>query len=189
MITATFFMKNKSKIVLKLLPEKAPNTVASFVHAVKIGVYNDHAIQRIVPRKWIDLSYDAFGKKEAKYLLPDEFKLHPEIQPLPVKAGYVCMGGYGELGLSGCEVFFPLTDQIQLTGTYPVFAKVIDGMDELKRLEKVKTHPVEKFPYKNVEVNEPIKPEIIDRVVLDPENIDFPLPIVLKNKELPKTWQ
>ena len=134
MAKAVFWLKNGAKIVLDLLPDAAPNTCASFVWAVKHHIYDGHAIQRIVPGKWVDLSYNAFDKKEAKYLLPNEFDLHPGLTPVPVTAGTACMGGYDELGLAGCEVFFPLTDQPQLTGTYPVFAKIVSGFDEIERL-------------------------------------------------------
>ena len=53
--------------------------------------------------------------------------------------GCVCMGGYGEDGLASCEFFFPLRDCPDHKGIYPVFGKVIEGMDEIWRLEKVKT--------------------------------------------------
>lgn len=189
MATTTFWMKNGAKIVVELLPDAAPNTCASFVWAVKHHIYDGHAIQRIVPGKWVDLSYNAFGKKEAKYLIPSEFDLHPELTPLPVKAGTICMGGYGEMGLAGCEVFFPLTDQAQLTGTYPVFGKIVSGMDEIQRLGQVKTRPVTDFPYDDVEVNEPIIPEIIEKVTLDPADFSLPDPDRMKQQELPLTWR
>lgn len=66
MAKAVFCMKNGAKIVLDLLPDAAPNTCASFVWAVKHHIYDGHAIQRIVPGKWVDLSYNAFGKKRGQ---------------------------------------------------------------------------------------------------------------------------
>jgi len=48
---ATFYMANGSKIVIELLPEAAPNTVASFVSCVQKGALDGHAIERIVPGK------------------------------------------------------------------------------------------------------------------------------------------
>ena len=164
--TATFYMANGKKIVVELLPESAPNTVASFIWCAGHGWLDNHAIQRIVPGSWVDLSYEAFHHKECAYLIPNEFTLHPEITPLESHPGCVCMGGYGEMGLAGCEPFFPLRDCPEHKGVYPVFGKVIEGMDEIYRLEKVDTKPVP-FPYPGVVVNEPLKPEIIEKVVLD----------------------
>ena len=79
---ATLHMANGSKIVVELLPEAAPNTVNSFVYAASRGFMDHHAIQRIVPGNWVDVTYQAFGHKECQYLIPNEFELHPEIEPL-----------------------------------------------------------------------------------------------------------
>ena len=118
---ATLFMKNGSRIVLELLPEAAPNTVNSFLFAALHGYLDHHAIERIVPGNWVDMSYTAFGHKECQFLIPNEFELHPEIEPLESHPGVVCMGGYGEAGLASCEFFFPLRDCPEHKGVYPVF--------------------------------------------------------------------
>ena len=86
---ATLYMKNGKKIVIELLPEAAPNTVNSFIYVASRGLMDHHAIQRIVPGSWIDVSYTAFGKKEARYLIPNEFELHPEIRHLDSHPGAV----------------------------------------------------------------------------------------------------
>lgn len=103
--TATLHMANGSKIVIELLPEAAPNTVNSFIYTASRGFMDHHAIQRIVPGNWVDVTYQAFGHKECQYLIPNEFELHPEIEPLDSHPGCVCMGGYGEDGLASCEFF------------------------------------------------------------------------------------
>ena len=71
--TATLHMANGSKIVIELLPEAAPNTVNSFISAASRGFMDYHAIQRIVPGNWVDVTYQAFGHKECQYLIPNEF--------------------------------------------------------------------------------------------------------------------
>ncbi|MPW25990.1 peptidylprolyl isomerase [Alkalibaculum sp. M08DMB] len=186
--TATLVLNNGKSIVIELLPEAAPNTVNSFIFAALNGVYNQHAIERIVSGNWIDMSYSAFHNEKAKYLIPYESQLHPEIEPLPSIAGCVCMGGYDELGLSGCEFFFTLRDCPEHRGVYPVFGRVIEGIDELYRLEKVKTKPITDFPYKNVEINEPIQPEIIRKVEVDLKGFKYDRPIKLPSQVLPKCW-
>ena len=101
--TATLHMANGSKIVIELLPEAAPNTVNSFIYAASRGFMDHHAIQRIVPGNWVDMTYQAFGHKECQYLIPNEFELHPEIEPLDSHPGCVCMGGWtGQL-----RILFP----------------------------------------------------------------------------------
>ena len=184
---ATLYMKKKKKIVIELLPESAPNTVNSFIFAAKGGYLDNHIIERIVPGNWIDMSYTAFGKKECQYLIPNEFELNPDVELLDSYPGCVCMGGYGEAGLASCEFFFPLRDCPDHKGIYPVFGKVIEGMDEIYRLEKVETVPVD-FPIEGVEVNEPVIPEMIEKVELELFDVEYPEPIRVKNPEIPVCW-
>ena len=92
------------------------------------------------------------------------------------------MGGYGADGLASCEFFFPLRDCPDHKGVYPVFGRVLEGMDEIYRLEKVKTVPVD-FPIPGVE------PEIIDHVELDLHGQIYPEPIRMKVQSLPPCWK
>lgn len=186
---ATIYMENGRKIVIELLPEAAPNTVNSFIHIASAGLMDHHAIQRIVPGNWVDISYSGFGKKEAQYLIPNEFQLNPELVPLDSHPGCVCMGGYGENGLAGGEFFFPLRDCPEHKGIYPVFGKVLEGMDEIYRLEKVETVPVENFPIEGIEVNTPVEPQIIRRVELELHGKVYPEPVKMPVQNLPVMWR
>lgn len=186
---ATLIMENGAKIVLELLPEAAPNTVNSFLYAARQGFFDHHAVERIVPGSWIDMSYRAFGHERAKYLLPLEFSLHPEIEPLDSGPGCVCMGGYRGKGLAGCEFFFPLRECPEHKGIYPVFGKVTQGIEELYRLEKVPTVRITDYPDPDVVVNRPVKSEILREVKLELHGMTYPNPVVLKNPEFPECWQ
>ena len=187
--TATLHMANGSRIVLELLPEAAPNTVNSFLYAASLGCMDHHAIERIVPGNWVDVSYTGFGKKESQYLIPDEFTLHPDLVPLDSHLGTVCMGGYGEAGLAGCEFFFPLRDCPEHKGVYPVFGRVLEGMEEIRRLENVPTVPVTDFPIEGVEVNRPVEPQVIDHVELQLFGQSYPEPVRVKNPAIPPCWK
>lgn len=184
---ATLYMANGSKVVIELLPEHAPNTVNSFIFAAKNGYLDNHTIERIVPGNWIDMSYTAFGHKECQYLIPNEFQLNPDVVPLDSHPGCVCMGGYGEAGLASCEFFFPLRDCPDHKGIYPVFGKVLEGMEEIWRLEKVETIPVD-FPIEGVEVNEPVEPQVIEKVELELFGVEYPEPVRVENPEIPVCW-
>ena len=184
---ATLYMANGSKVVIELLPEHAPNTVNSFIFAAKNGYLDNHTIERIVPGNWIDMSYRAFNHKETQYLIPNEFQLNPDVVPLDSHPGCVCMGGYGEAGLASCEFFFPLRDCPDHKGIYPVFGKVLEGMEEIWRLEKVETVPVD-FPIEGVEVNEPVEPQIIEKVELELFGVEYPEPVRVENPEIPVCW-
>lgn len=84
---ATLHMANGADIVIELLPEAAPNTVNSFIYAASHGYLDHHAIERIVPGNWVDVSYTAFGHKELQYLIPNEFALNPDVTPLDSHPG------------------------------------------------------------------------------------------------------
>ncbi len=185
---ATLWMENGKKIVLELLPEAAPNTVNSFISAASKGYFDQHAIERIVPGNWIDMSYTAFGHQECQYLIPNEFQLNPHIVPLDSHPGVVAMGGYGEHGLAGCEFFFPLRDCPEHKGIYPVFAKVLEGMEEIYRLEHIDTVPVTDFPIAGIEVNRPVHPEVIERVELELYGQVYPEPIKVEDNWKPACW-
>ena len=187
--TATLHMANHTQIVIELLPEVAPNTTASFIYAASHGVFDGHAIERIVPGNWVDMSYTGFRKKEGQYLIPYESKLHPEITPLDSDVGCVCMGGYGELGQAGCEFFFPLRPCPEHKGLYPVFGRVISGMEEILRLEHVETRPVTDFPIPGLIVNTPVEPEIIDHVELDLKGATYPEPVRINEGVLTPSWE
>ena len=185
---ATLYMENGSKIVIELLPEAAPNTVNSFIYAASRGYMNQHAIERIVPGDWVDMSCTAFGKKECKYLIPNEFQLHPELVPLDSHPGVVAMGGYDN-GISGCEFFFPLRDCPEHKGIYPVFGRVLEGMEEIRRLEKVDMIPVPDYPLVGFMTNRPVEPQVIERVEVELFGQSYPEPVRLADPELPLCWE
>lgn len=116
-----------------------------------------------------------------------EFELHPEIEPLDSHPGCVCMGGYGEDGLASCEFFFPLRGCRIIRESILFLEKSLKAMDEIWRLEKVKTRPVD-FPIPGVEVNEPVEPEVIEKVELDLKGQTYPEPIRMKVQNLPPCW-
>lgn len=187
--TATIHMANGARIEIELLPEAAPNTTASFIWAASHGVFDGHAIERIVPGNWVDMSYTGFRKKEGQYLIPYESDLHPELTPLDSEIGCVCMGGYDGLGQAGCEFFFPLRSIPEHKGLYPVFGRITSGLEEVLRLEKVDISPVTDFPISGLVVNRPVKPEVIEHVELDLKGKEYPEPVRIHEGVMTPSWQ
>lgn len=185
----TIYMENGNKIVLELLPEVAPNTVNSFLYAMRQGVFDGHAIERIVPKDWIDVSYSGFHRQEGQYLIPYESELHPEIEPLSSDFGCVCMGGYGELGQAGCEFFFPLRPCPEHRGIYPVFGRVLEGQEELLRLKELDLEPVTDYPYPEIEVNRPVLPQRIAKVQAELFGREYPEPVRVEHGKRPECWK
>lgn len=180
----TFTLSSKAEIVCELLCSDAPNTVNSFLYLAGLGCYNNYDIQRIVPGSWVDVSYSALGRQEACYFLKNE----AHDQNIPIKKGLMCMGGYHEDDIAGGEIFFPLRDCPDLTGRYPAFGRVLSGMEELERLEKVETYPVVIPSMPAVKINTPVKPETIVSVKVDTFGESYPEPEKKKADPMPEKW-
>ena len=65
-------MKKQTKIAAVLSAAAFMMMVSGLpVYAASHGYLDHHAIERIVPGNWVDMSYTAFGHKEMQYLIPN----------------------------------------------------------------------------------------------------------------------
>lgn len=181
----TITLNNGKNIILELRPDYAYNEVCSFISAAKSGYYNNFAIQRIVPGSWIDISYNAFFRKECQYFLPNFIKDESKGEVKVPELGDVCLGFFSDTEISGTEFFFPLKRLEKLTGKCPVFAQVINGMEELLRIEKIETYP---NPCEQVEINVPKTPEIIVSVEVETFGEEYPEPDKFIPNPIPSNW-
>jgi len=179
---AKITMENNDMIEIRLRPDQAPNTVKSFIWLASKGVYNGHSIQRIVPGYVLDASYTAFNHPDAKYLIPNESRCMGVENTLPVEPGYLCMGGYEINQIAGGEFFFPFAYHEKLQGRYPAFGEVINGWENIAKLEHIELKPVPNDI--GVEINEPITPVVIRSVEIlnlqgpieEPYKLSDPIP-------------
>lgn len=182
---ATLQLNNGKRIVIELKPYYAYNEVCSFISAAKHGYYDNFAIQRVVPGSWIDVSYNAFFRKECQYFLPNKIAEESKNEIKVPEEGDVCLGYFSDKEISGTEFFFPLRRIEELKGKCPVFGQVTEGMDELKRIEKVKTYP---NPFEPVEINVPGTPEIIVSVEIETFGENYPEPDKFTPDVMPDNW-
>ncbi len=182
---ATIRMAGGAEIVVELYPEEAPNTVNSFIYLARQGVFDHYAIQRVVPGWVLDVSYTAFGRDECKYLIANESPSQGFPNHLKVEPGVIAMGGYGPDEIAGGEWYFPYTSE-NLDGRYPAFGRVLRGWEEVERIEKVPLRPVP--TRQQLEINEPITPEIIESVTVETFGVTYPEPVRYTDRELPFNW-
>ena len=176
---ATIEMSSGKKIVIELYPKNAPNTVNSFIWVAQNGHYDNQKITRIVPDFVVQTSYKNFDNPALKYLIEGEYTSNGFEKGLSnTGPGCVAMGGDGKTKASCCGFFFTLKYHERLDGNYPVFGKVIEGWDEVMRIEKVETTPVE-IDIPGVEVNKPATPEIMVKVTIETFGVDYPDPILI----------
>jgi cyclophilin family peptidyl-prolyl cis-trans isomerase len=147
------------KIVLEFFPNAAPNHVANFKKLAKQGFYDGSQFHRVIAgfmiqggdpnSKDADPSNDGTGN--AGYQIKAEFN------KISHKKGIVSMArGAYSVDSASCQFFIMLADQPRLDGQYTVFGEVIEGMDVVEKIGKVKTdsrdHPVQPVVMKKVTI-------------------------------------
>lgn len=182
---AVMTLTTGAQIEMELLPEVAPNAVTSFLYLAHRGVFDGHAIERVVPGWVLDMSYHAFHNPEACYFIPNDVRSG---RYLEASFGTVGMGGYGPPDIAGGEFFFPLADCPSITGKYPIFGRVTRGLAELRWLERLETRPVSYPGLPDVKINTPVEPVGIQRVTVETFGVEYGEPSHLHGIEKPYFW-
>ena len=179
---ASIEMSSGARIVIELFPEFAPNTCNSFIDLARRGLYDNREIRRVVPGFVIQPSYSSFEEPEMEYTISGEFAAAGFEGGIPNDYGCVAMGGDGKTASGSC-FYFTLCYDKRLDGRFPVFGKVTEGLEELKRIEGVALEPVQS-DMPGVIINVPVKPEIMKKVTIETFGCDYPPPVKLpKEKE------
>ena len=177
-------MENGKQIVIELIPHLAPNTVNSFIYLAGRGVFDNYPIARVEPGFVVDVSTNAYDREDCRYLIENEAGKIPAEQRLPAELGVIGIGGY-DSGIAGGEFFFPLEHVPRLDGNYPMFGKIIKGVEEIVRIGR---GPVTEFAF-NVgkTLHKPVNREVIASVTVETHGIIYPDPVRL-DAELPPHW-
>ena len=184
---ATITMEDGARIVLELCPEEAPNTVNSFIWLARRGCFDNHAIERLAPDFVVDVSYTAYGRDDAKYLIPYETRSAGFENRLGARPGTVVMGGY-ENGIAGGEFFFPLKESDRVTWNYPAFGRVVEGLDIVLGWNDLPVVDVD-FPLDpSVKITAPAAPLVMRSVAVETFGVDYPEPERIEGAELPVNW-
>lgn len=124
-------------VVLDLLPDAAPATVAFFTKTAESGGYDGTVFHRAV-RNGMVQGGDPLSKdpaKKAEYGTGGLNQLKAEARAPRMLAGSVAAVMVpGKPDSAGAQFFIVLADQPALDNQYTVFAKVADGMDVLQRI-------------------------------------------------------
>jgi cyclophilin family peptidyl-prolyl cis-trans isomerase len=150
------------QFVIELSPERAPLTVANFLHYVHEGHYTDTLIHRVVGNFVIQ------GGGHAS----SDMQLKPSHDPVANESGNGLQNKRGTVGLarggnphSGNAQFYvniadnPDLDPVATRWGYAVFGKVVEGMDVVDRIGAVATGSV--GPFKS---DSPLKPIVIQKI-------------------------
>ena len=133
---------NDTEIVIELDKEKAPRTVSNFLRYVNEKFYDGLIIHRVVPKFMIQMG--GFDPKLVE--LPTHFAIKNEASNgLSNIRGTVAMARTDGADTATSQFFINLKNNAFLNfgGTYPagyaVFGKVVEGMEVVDAIAKVKT--------------------------------------------------
>ncbi|UYZ61388.1 peptidylprolyl isomerase [Hymenobacter weizhouensis] len=119
---------SKGRIILHLLVEQAPGSVASFVELTRQGFYNGKNFHRVVPNFVAQGGCprgDGWGSSD--------YNLRSEFADLRYTEGAVGLASAGK-DTESCQWFITHAPTPHLDGRYTIFAQVVEGMDVVSRL-------------------------------------------------------
>ncbi len=148
----------------QLFENQAPNTVANFIHLIKIGFYNGKTFHRAVAGFMAQGGCpNGNGTGDAGYMIKDEhhrddFRKHFR--------GVLSMAKTTQPNSGGSQFFITFSPQPRLDGKHTVFGRIIKGeevLDRLKLTHKLVTNKGEtkEKPIEGVKPDKIIKAEIL----------------------------
>lgn len=120
---------SKGNVVLRLLVNEAPGSVASFVQLVREGFYDGRNFHRVVPNFVAQGGCprgDGWGSTD--------YNLRSEFADLHYGEGAVGLASAGK-DTESCQWFITHAPTPHLDGRYTIFAQVVEGMEVVSRLE------------------------------------------------------
>ena len=128
----------QGKIELELFADAAPMTVKNFTTHVKNGYYNGVSFHRIIKNFMIQGGDPTGTGRGGESIWGKPFK--DEFKPglLFDKPGILAMANAGP-GTNGSQFFITTAKTSWLNGNHTIFGQVINGMDNVRKLENVQT--------------------------------------------------
>ena len=143
----TLYLDTKDgRIVIELLPEKAPKHVARLKELTREGFYDDVVFHRVIEgfmAQTGDPTGTGMGGSEKK-------DLKAEFNDVSHKRGVVSMARAASPNSANSQFFIVLEDSTFLDRQYTAFGKVTQGMEHVDAIKKGASH-------KNGEVTNPDK--------------------------------
>jgi len=142
------FNTNMGNFKIELFGDKAPLTVGNFIKLVDKGFYNGLIFHRVIPDFMIQSGCPhGTGYGGPGYTIRDEF--HPDLKHN--NPGILSMANAGP-NTGGSQFFITVATTPWLDGKHAIFGKVIEGMNVVEKISKVKTDRSDK-PLQEVVIN------------------------------------
>ena len=129
--------------IVQFQADEAPNHVRRFIELARQGFYSGTSFHSMVAHGVVQ-GGDPESRNTAdrsKYGTGGfRMGLQPEISKIPFTQGTVLATTLpGEPGSEGSQFFICVSDQLQLTGQYTAFGRVVEGIEVLDRISTVPT--------------------------------------------------
>ena len=163
----TIEMENGGVIKAELYPEVAPNTVNNFVSLVKQGFYDGIIFHRVIPGFMIQGGDPkGVGSGGPGYCIKGEFNSTGFKNDLLHTRGVLSMARTMAPNSAGSQFFIMHEDAPHLDGQYAAFGKVIEGIEVVDEICKVRTDYNDR-----PRINQTMK-----KVTVDTFGVDYPEP-------------
>jgi len=126
---------NLGVVVLRLLPDVAPNHVANCIYLSELGFYDGLIFHRVIPGFMAQGgAIQADGNGGPAYKFDGEFGSSRKFD----RAGLLAMANAGP-GTDESQFFITFAAADHLTGKHTIFGEVVSGMDVVKKMEELGT--------------------------------------------------
>jgi len=165
------------RIVVALLPAKAPSHVALFTKTAGSGGYAGTIVHRVIKYGIIQggdpLSKDA--ARSAQYGTGGLNLLKSEFNDEPMTAGAVAAVLVpGQPNSAGVQFFICASDQTALQGQFTIFGRVVEGLDIVQQISAVQANaqgrPAERIVITSVTIRDtppPVKDPLVEATAAD----------------------
>ena len=166
---ATITMADGRVMTAELYPEKAPNTVNNFISLANKGFYDGLIFHRVIPGFMIQGGCpNGNGMGGPGYEINGEFAANGFRQnDLLHTTGVLSMARTMAPNSAGSQFFIMHEDAPHLDGQYAAFGKVIEGIEVVDEICKVRTDYNDR-----PRINQTMK-----KVTVDTFGVDYPEPV------------
>lgn len=169
----TIEMNSGNIMKAELYPEIAPNTVNNFISLVQKGYYDGVIFHRVIPGFMIQGGDpDGTGMGGPGYCIKGEFSHNGFPNDLKHTPGVLSMARTMIPDTAGSQFFIMVENAPHLDGEYAAFGKLIEGLEEARRIVSVKRNRMDK----------PEEDQMIVKVTVETFGEDYPEPEILTEK-------
>lgn len=166
----TMKIKNRGEVKIELYPQIAPETVNNFVNLAQSGYYDGLIFHRVIQGFMIQGGDPTgTGTGGPGYRIKGEFTSNGFQNDLRHTPGVISMARSMDPNSAGSQFFIMTSDSPHLNENYAGFGMVIEGLEYVMDLEKVKTDPRDK----------PLVDEVMEKVEVETFSQEYPQPTKL----------